>query len=188
MKKILLSVFWLVISTTNSFAFDLILEADPMPYLFSGSSKAVAIKPNSEGHWALWMAEFGMTLPTEMINLEKKNKDQGFSHVITPSRGVAIDYLLNPDLDGFYFGAGRFIINNEVTLSGTGADEKRTFEITYNFVRVGYYWQISESFLFHLWLSTGPQSVTGGSNDFENKTYEVAGTRILGGPHFSYRF
>ncbi|MDX2470694.1 MAG: hypothetical protein QNL04_08995 [SAR324 cluster bacterium] len=184
MKKTLLLILWLGYSTTNGFAFDLIFEADPMPFLFNGSSKAVAIKPNSEGHWALWMAEFDMELPEEMINLEKKNKDQGFSHVITPSKGLSLDYLLNPDLDGLYFGAGHFIINNEVSLG----DETQTFEITYNFVRVGYYWQISKSFLFHLWLSAGPQSITEGTNLFDGATYEVAGTRILGGPHFSYKF
>ena len=189
MKQLLLSIATLLITSStwssgNAVAMDLMIEADPMPYLFAGQSKAIAIKPDSSGHWALWAAEFEMELPTEMINLDKKNKDLGFDHKITASRGVAVDYMLSPDLTGYYFGLGRFVIHNEVTLE----EEKQAFAITYNFVRVGYYWVITGDFLFHLWVSVGPQSITSGSSDFTGQSYNIESYRILGGPHFSYKF
>ena len=168
----------------SAYSFVLQIEGDPFPYVFDGSSLAFSVKPSNDGHWSIWAAQFEMNLPDEMIGLVKDNQGKGFTHRITPSRGASLDYGVNTDSSGFYFGLGGFKIINQISL-GT---ETQEFAISYKFFKVGYSWFFWDRYSLNLWVSAGPQSITEGSNKIGNDEYIVESFRILGGPHFAVTF
>ena len=109
------------------------IESDPIPFLYKGSNLTLAVSPE-ESNLVFWMARFEMEVPDDMIALNKNNAEKGFTHSIDPSLGFAVDYNLNSDLEGHYFGGGVFHISNTIGLE----DAKAQFDLMYTFARYGY--------------------------------------------------
>ncbi|MBV6646088.1 MAG: hypothetical protein KI790_11605 [Cyclobacteriaceae bacterium] len=113
------------------------IETDPTTTIFGARTLSIIIEPESLGHFSIFTNVVTADFPTwieDLINPRMANK--AFEAQIKIGGGFSVDYFLDADRTGWYFGLLNLFFKNQVSRN----EQRQTFT-THNIMpRIGYRW------------------------------------------------
>ncbi len=132
------------------------VELDPAPYILGGYS--VSLKYSSANNLKIaYMASiYQSDFPDGMMT--KTNKDKGWTGMkIETSYATFVEFYLNEERKGFYFGPAVFWYNKSVAIETI--NRRTTFSSIYPNIRAGYIWYPFKKLGLYLnpWFNIGSE-------------------------------
>lgn len=189
----------LLLSLSNLFAQEkekhwIGLETDPISTVFGASTLSAVIEPQKVPHWSLFLNIVSADFPNWIVDfLNPKNKGKGFDTKIKIGGGFAVDYFINEEREGFYFGMINLFFNYQIRELNAPTDESNNF-LSHNVIpRVGYRWYPSNKSKFYVNPFLGMRYKNALQNPLifdsgEYLEYEPAGIQPFGTIHIGYHF
>lgn len=147
-----LNIFAQVDSTKHLLA----IELDPAPIVLKGYSFSLKYSPKKLPKFAFMASIYSSDFPDGMMN--KTNKENGWTDLrLEPSYAIFLEYYLNNQQKGFYFGPSIFLYNKSVSLKT--ANKRVSFSTIYPNLRVGYIWYPFRKIDLYInpWLNLGSE-------------------------------
>lgn len=141
MKKLEVFIFSIFISISmagqTQEAAHFAIELDPAPYILKGYSVSAKYSPAKTPKIAFMASIYQSDFPDGMMT--KINKDFGWTDMkIKTSYAAFIEFYVNTDRKGFYFGPSVFLYNKSVEFELV--KERTSFVSFYPNARAGYIW------------------------------------------------
>jgi len=187
-KQILTSalvIFSLSLMGQNETKHQLSIELDPAPYILGGYSVSLKYSSKNNPKIAYMVSIYQSDFPDGMIN--KPNKDNGWTDLkIETSYAMFVDFYLNKNRKGFYFGPSVFLYNKSVEL---GQIKERTeFSTIYPNARVGYVWYPFKKVDLYLnpWVNFGSEINLDHKNQLNEIEFEPNKFNYIVALHIGY--
>ena len=167
----------------NGFA----IETDPVSTVLGARTISLLLEPSQLPHWSFFTNVVQADFPDWMDDfLNPTNKDKGFETKINIGGGFAVDYFLQAQREGLYFGLLNLFFQNEV--SRAEASEK---VMTHNIIpRVGYRWYPFQKSAFYVnpFVGLRYEYAWDTAVRLEGQEFSAAGTQPFATVHIGYHF
>ena len=174
MKHLIIALLTLnssgVFAQTDSTKSLVALELDPAPFILKGYSFSLKYSPKKTRKLAIMASIFSSDFPDGMMI--KVNKDKGFTNLkLEPSYALFVEYYLNNQRKGFFFGPSIFLYNKSVSYIPT--NERISFSTIYPNFRVGYTWYPFRKINLYIapWLNIGSEINIDKENNVNNSEF-----------------
>lgn len=205
MKNVIMfMVFFLVVGnifaqeSTNE-STNVTIEVDPIPIALGGFSAHFGLAHKKSKHMVYGISlAYGIKMPDAIINLNNKNKDQGWNVRINQGMGLWMNYHFKEPLNGWF--AGLQVFTQELELQNDDfpgeSDRTNTLNTTLQFGYIWYPFKNTGLFL-RPWAGLGYQTVIDGSFepekvdadlDIGDKTYDLNPWMPFATVHIGYSF
>ena len=163
------------------------IETDPISTAFGALTLSVVVEPKAAKHWSLFMNIVSADFPNWMDDfLNPNNKGKGFDSKINIGGGLAFDYFLKEEKEGFYFGLINLFFQNEVRQNDTTETV-----ITHNIIpRLGYRWYPLKKINIYLnpFVGLRYEHTPGSTKSVDGTVFEPAGIQPFGTLHIGFHF
>lgn len=163
------------------------IETDLLTTMLGAKTISVVIESDKLQHWSLFTNVVSADFPEWMDDfLNPANKGRGFNSRIKIGGGLAIDYFLTPEQEGWYVGLINLAFNYQVQKDG------RTKEVlALNTIpRIGYrhFFTKDKNWYVNPFAGFRFESFVDKSNIISGSEYEPAGLQPFGTVHIGYKF
>jgi len=164
------------------------LETDPSAFVFNGYAFHFRFKPKKAKHILVGMGTYGLDLPEIMIDMNKKNKNQGWNVRINSAFSIFGEYYFSKAnfnwFTGMQIGIQNFKLRNE-KFSGSTTHFKNLILMP----SIGYNWKpFSNAFYLKPWLGLGYNSILSGNQRIEDHHYDLGSLVPFLTLHVGYSF
>lgn len=163
------------------------VEIDPMTFGFKGYGFHLRMSPKNSDHLLLGLGAYAMDFPSVLVDLNKKNKDQGWSTRLNQGYGLFAEHHFT-EVNKKWFVGGQLAIQ-EYKIENETTDGSEKFSNFLLMAYTGYTWQ---PFDFNLyikpWMGIGYTSKVTGENVLGGKTYDIAPILMFATLHVGYTF
>ncbi|MGD1847983.1 MAG: hypothetical protein ACFB10_21530 [Salibacteraceae bacterium] len=163
------------------------IETDPITTAFGARTLSAVVEPPKVAHWSLFLNVVRADFPGWMDDfLNPQNQDKGFESRVNIGGGFAVDYFLNEDRKGTYFGLVQLFFENKVS-----RNQASQTLLTHNLIpRVGYRWYPFSKANLYLNPFAGLRYEYAPRGDFsvDGTAFEAAGFQPFGTLHLGYHF
>jgi hypothetical protein len=191
MKKIGIFILWLFLTVNvlgqNQEEAQLAIETDPAPYILNGYSISIKYSPRRTQKIAFMASIYQSDFPDGMM--AEANKEKGWTDMkIETSYAAFVEFYLNQERKGFYFGPSVFLYNKSVELETTAS--RAEFSTIYPNIRVGYIWYPFKKLDLYLnpWLNMGSEINLDDKNQLNGIEFEPNKLNYILALHIGYSF
>ncbi len=163
------------------------IETDPATFAMDGYALHFRVWPQSLPKMRLGAGIYSLSLPDAMINMNTKNKDEGWDVEINRGIGFFSEYYMSPDKQewfvGIQLGHQSFTVKNRTLGNGT-SEFSNILVMPYG----GYRWQLNKRFYAQAWMGLGYTDTISGNAQINDETYDVSPVIPFGTLHVGYSF
>ena len=188
-KQILLValvIFNLSLRGQNETKHQLSIELDPAPYLLGGYSVSLKYSAENTPKIAYMAAIYQSDFPDGMMT--ETNKDKGWTDMkIETSYAAFLEFYLNEERKGFYFGPSVFWYNKSVELESVNS--RTEFSTIYPNIRAGYIWYPFKKLDLYLnpWCTIGSEINLDEQNQLNGVEFETNAFNYVVALHIGYK-
>ena len=187
-KQILLValvIFNLSLRGQNETKHQLSIELDPAPYLLGGYSVSLKYSAENNPKIAYMAAIYQSDFPDGMMT--ETNKDKGWTDMkIETSYAAFLEFYLNEERKGFYFGPSVFWYNKSVELESVNS--RTEFSTIYPNFRAGYIWYPFKKLDLYInpWCAIGSEINLDEQNQLNGVEFETNAFNYVVALHIGY--
>jgi hypothetical protein len=164
------------------------VEIDPTTFAFKGFGFHVRMKPKNSDHLLLGVGVYAMDFPSLLVDLNDKNKNQGWNVRLNQGYGAFAEYHFKEVNRKWFVGVELAIQEYKIE-----NDTKIGIEKYQTFLGLGYVGYTIKPFKtngFYLkpWAGVGYTSKIAGNNSIGNLEYDIAPILFFGALHLGYQF
>jgi hypothetical protein len=165
------------------------VEIDPTTYMLKGYSLHLRIKPAGCDKWMIGAGTYGLNLPDMLVNLNPKNKNEGWDVRINSAYALYGEYYFKEANQRWFIGeqvgVQNFKISNDTESSADQAKFRNILLMTY----FGYSWHPGNGdFYIKPWAGLGYTHKVLGYTTVGNLYYDVAPIFPFVTLHLGYNF
>lgn len=191
MKKIGIIVFSLFLAVSifgqKSEPAQLSVEIDPAPFILKGYSVSVKYSPKRTQKMAWMVSVYQSDFPNGMMT--KVNRDRGWTNMkLKTSYATFVEFYLNQERKGFYFGPSVFWYNKSVDLQSV--NNRIEFSTIYPNARIGYVWYPFRNLDLYVnpWFNVGSEINLDAKNQLDGIVFEPNKLNYIVALHIGYSF
>jgi hypothetical protein len=163
------------------------LEIDPATFAFGGYSAHLRIAPKKAEHLLLGIGAYAMNMPSVMVDLNSKNKNEGWDVRLNQGYGLFGEYYFCKNTEKFFVGTQLGIQEYKIENEAIEGDVK--FTNLLSMVYGGYTWRpFTNPLYLKPWAGLGYVSKLSGDNVLGGKAYDVASLTMFATLHIGYTF
>lgn len=164
------------------------VETDPSTFAFDGYAAHFRFTPSGLEHWVFGVGTYSMKFPDFIVNMDSKDRDQGWDVKLRHGYGLFTDYYFNSAGSDLFIGGQLAFQNFGIKNSTQGIKESR-YSTVLLMPRVGYQWNpFNNGFYIMPWIGIGLETKINGDNSIGNKSYNVSPLLPFATVHFGYSF
>lgn len=162
----------------------LLLETDPSTFAFRGYAAHARIAPGA-GHVALGGGIYALDFPKPLVDLNGKNRGEGWDVRLEVGGALFADYYLRPHAEGWFVGAELALQRYRYARDGApGAHATNVVVMP----RAGYQWRpFHAGFYVMPWAGLGVQGKVAGTETVGNQKYDVFPLVPYGALHLGWQ-
>lgn len=176
-----------------------IVELDPLPYILGGGGGHLGWTPLSSKHFTFGLGfVIGPEFPEPFVEMDKRNKDEGWSLKVNQGAGVWVQYYLREPNEGWFTGLQVFTQEMELQKDEYPDQSDRT-NVLMGAVQAGYVWYPLNKVNLYLrpWAGFGIQKTIKATFDpdevdpemrIEDREYYLASFLPFATFHIGYAF
>lgn len=165
------------------------VETDPLIFVLQGYGGHMKVNHEALEHWEFGVGGgFSATLPDAFNDMNKNNKDQGWSVKMIKAVGLFSEYYFQTSRRGWFVGSQAMFQKYRIKNSAIGLEHSdfTTFVIM---AHTGYRWfPFKNGFYARPWLGIGYQTKNQGSVNLGEKTYDIFKILPFTAVHLGYQF
>jgi hypothetical protein len=164
------------------------IETDPSTFLLSGYAIHLRIQPANCERWLIGAGSYGLELPEMLVNLNSKNRNEGWNAKIRNAYSLFGEYFFHRANQKWFvgeqIGLHNYRLGNRLE-GGAASDFSSMLAMTY----VGYAWHpFKGSFYVKPWAGLGYTRKISGDNLVGTRVYDVAPLFPFVTFHLGYEF
>lgn len=164
------------------------VETDPATFAFKGYALHLRVKPSFSENWVLGAGIYAMDFPSFMVDLNKKNKNEGWNVRISGALSFFGEYYLKQANNAWFLGFQGGVQNFENTNDHSGS-KKSDYSVLLLMPSAGYTWKPFEIPLyFKPWMGIGYTSKLSGSTKIDSRDYDLSPVTAFVTLHIGYTF
>ncbi len=163
------------------------IETDPLTTMLGAKTISVVIESDKLQHWSLFTNVVSADFPEWMDNfLNPANKGKDFDSRIKIGAGLAIDYFLSPEQEGWYVGVINLVFNYKIQKNGSAEEILALNTIP----RIGYrhFFTKNKNWYLNPFAGFRYESLLDKSRVISGSEFEPAGLQPFGTVHLGYKF
>lgn len=195
-NHIVLAITFVLIASFSTYAQQVVeqrnktklsLELDPATFIFKGFAVHLRIQPEGINNLLFGAGAYAMEMPDVIVNINKGNKDKGWSVRINQGYGLFGEYYFNEVNKKWFVGNQIGIQEYKIENKSTHGNEKFTNILFMGYA--GYAWQPFDSnFYIKPWVGIGYTSKISGNNKLNNFEYDISPITMFATLHIGYTF
>ncbi len=161
------------------------IELDPAPYILGGYSVSLKYSSENNPKIAYMVSIYQSDFPDGMMT--KTNKNKGWTDMkIETSYATFVEFYLNEERKGFYFGPSVFWYNKSVALETINI--RTEFSSIYPNIRAGYVWYPFKKLDLYInpWLTIGSEINLDKKNQLNGIEFEPNKFNYIVALHIGY--
>lgn len=163
------------------------VEIDPATFVFRGYGVHLRIQPKNQNHMLYGVGAYAMDMPDVLVNLNEKNKDQGWDVRLNQGVGLFAEHHFTEVNKKWFVGAQASIQEYKIENNTSTGYSKFTNALLMTYG--GYTWQpFKSAFYIKPWAGIGYTSKISGTNSLENKECDIAPITMFATLHIGYTF
>lgn len=165
------------------------VEIDPATFAFKGFGVHLRIQPKSSEHLLIGVGAYAMNMPDILVNLNKENRDKGWSLRLNQGFGLFGEYHFSEVNKGLFAGGQVGIQQYKIELEGQESIGDSKYS---NGLAMGYLGYTFAPFKHNLyikpWAGIGYTSQIAGDNTVGSAKYDIAPITMFATLHIGYTF
>ena len=164
------------------------VEVDPATFALGGFSAHARLEAAPGSKWVVGAGIYGLDLPKAMVDLDSKNRDEGWKVRLTFGAGLFMDRFLSRADRGLFVGiqvaSQRYRLRNPQISPG-----ETQYTSLLVMPRIGYVWRPGNSHLYVMpWMGIGYTDKVSGSAQLADARYHLSHVAAFATVHVGWRF
>ncbi len=170
------------IETVSQFS----LEIDPITFALDGYSFHLRYSPKSCDHLLLGLGVYAMDMPEQLVDFNSKNKGKGWDVRLDQGFGLFAEHHFKQVHDEWFVGVQLGLQDYSIEIDGINGSSEYTNLLTMSYI--GYTWKWENGLYLKPWAGFGYTDKISGSNEIEDKEYDLAPIAMFATLHIGYSF